>query len=191
MSTRLLGLDRCGVCGEMIALPVNGSGWIHAPPIEDPHGALPRRGSASTAAPTAPAAEPPDPVPSATTGEPEPVLDDPYEPLTWTAPLCPTCSEPMRLRMKSARVPSFWGCRRFPRCRGTRRLRPGDERIPFARRPTVAEVEEPSVYEVLRKAEEEERELGTTDGFTGLGPRAWPGPADPRLPRDEEADEER
>ncbi len=37
-----------------------------------------------------------------------------------TTPLCPSCEGPMILRMNRRDGTSFWGCRRYPACRGTR-----------------------------------------------------------------------
>jgi len=36
------------------------------------------------------------------------------------APLCPVCSAPLLLRTGGDGV--FWGCRDFPKCKGTRRF---------------------------------------------------------------------
>lgn len=38
-------------------------------------------------------------------------------------PPCPVCQAPMRLRSAARRA--FWGCSRFPDCRGTRPAKPG------------------------------------------------------------------
>ena len=37
-----------------------------------------------------------------------------------TTPLCPSCEGPMILRTNRRDGSSFWGCRRYPTCRGTR-----------------------------------------------------------------------
>ena len=37
-----------------------------------------------------------------------------------TTPLCPSCEGPMNLRTNRTDGSTFWGCRRFPTCRGTR-----------------------------------------------------------------------
>ena len=37
-----------------------------------------------------------------------------------TAPSCPSCEDPMVLRMNRREGNYFWGCRRYPACRGTR-----------------------------------------------------------------------
>jgi len=66
--------------------------------------------------PTAPSKRAPQPPPTPVSTKPL----SPRAPVTTRIPVCPRCGSSMRRR--SGRYGAFWGCSRFPRCKGTRKV---------------------------------------------------------------------
>lgn len=95
-SRRLLRLDRCAGCGELIGLLADDGSWLHTPPVPDPHAAVP----------SSPVKHRSDPI----SAEGTETLD---------RPACPTCRRLMRLRTRRDSRQRFWACYAYPECRST------------------------------------------------------------------------